>query len=44
MKYLLAWIKKYVFRAQSPSCLWMGYKYEWDHLMAKKGEKHDQGV
>lgn len=38
-KYATAWIKKYILKVQSPSLIWLGYKYEWDYLMAKRGNK-----
>lgn len=38
-KYVAAWIKKYILKVQSPSLIWLEYKYEWDYLMAKRGNK-----
>lgn len=38
-KYAAAWIKKYILKVQSPSLICLGYKYEWDYLMAKRGKR-----
>lgn len=34
MKFIIAWIKKYIFGIQSPTLL-HGYRYEWDYLIDK---------
>lgn len=32
IRYIRAWIKKYIFHIKSPSAYCMGYEYEWDTL------------
>jgi hypothetical protein len=34
--YISAWIKKYILHVESPSLLIIGYRYEYDYLMANK--------
>lgn len=38
MRYIMAWIKKYILHVQSPSGRPYGYQYEWDMLM-KEGKE-----
>lgn len=33
MRYIKAWIHKYIMHIESPSAHCMGYKYEWDALL-----------
>ncbi len=36
MKWIMAWIKKYLLGVKSPSAMSYGYDYEWDYLKARK--------
>ena len=42
MQIIIAWIKKYIFRIESPSALWAGYRYEYDLL--KNGNRINNTV
>ena len=40
MKYIKAWIEKYILKIISPSTCSLGYKYRWDYLIAMKRKRN----
>lgn len=35
----IAWVYKYIFRIQSPSAAWYGYKYKWDLIKRREADR-----
>ena len=45
MSIIIAWLKKYILRVESPSLSFIGYKYEYDYLIANRkawGSKNER--